>query len=144
MINSIRSSIISLIKAHWYQHQLLINTPQCAELRRVYSQEEWWKEIGAFISMPGRQCGKSTLITELAEELQTKGEQVVIFVPNRSIKNLLRHRTTAQIYTSINRPGIASGSHHLFVDEFTFVNPNTLSQLLSLPWKSVTMLGTCR
>jgi hypothetical protein len=135
------STISTLLEAMWDAHQARLDEPALKDLRGIYNQSDYWKEIGAFIATPARQTGKTTLLIKLAE----RSENAMIVVPRTSMALLIRERTKVKsVVGTTALLGMDYSKYDLFVDEFTYLSANDLERLLDKPWRSVTMFGTMR
>jgi predicted AAA+ superfamily ATPase len=141
--------IISIEKLRHELHQEYLKQDAIVKFKTILNTIEYWKEFGAFTCVSPRQSGKTTVLIQIAEELFRQEQQVIIFVPTFSMRDLIQkqfpHQTNVAIYTNGQElPHFSFSQYHLFVDEFMQIGQGKLDYLLNYNWKSVSLFGSLR
>lgn len=114
----------------------------------------YWREMGAFVSVLPRQSGKSTMIRTIVNSLGQNSESLSgdyrIVSPSESMRrclivNLGLDSSKVCIVTnSTALMGVNYSDINLFIDEFMYVHHSYLNAVLDWPWKSVTMVSSLK
>ena len=121
------------------------------KLKTCSSKFAWWVEEGAFISMLPRQSGKTEMLIRMAKIFQSEKEDFVFAVHHSATKiNILRrfpiNSNKVEVITGAIAGNMFDGMEnisdtHLLVDEYMYVNKNSLKAIISQDWKSISMVG---
>lgn len=127
----------------WIAHQELLETNRYKDLKRVLPISNWWKEVGTFVSIPGRQIGKTTLINKLYENLVWADERSLVIVPTNRARDRYMYK---RVFTpqGLDLKDINIEKTNLFLDEFTYLPRDFVKSLYNLQWKSISIFGTLR
>lgn len=116
---------VSDIFNKWLQVQEV--SSQREDMREVLTQSGWWQECGATVIASPRQTGKSTSARGFADVLIHLGRTpVLVSVPSPHLPD-----TNAQ-------------SVDLVCDEFFYYPEGLKKEILSKPWKSLTIVSTMK
>jgi len=111
---------------------------------RLLTSKSYWNEVGALFVISSRQTGKTTALKGLIDHLKSvyPDDQSVVVTPYKTQIDLLDTGDIKLIGKRQSNRLLGQKTDHLFVDEFMYIEKEFRDELLELPWKSVTMIGS--
>jgi hypothetical protein len=147
---------LELFRWKWFHEVLMKKT--ITQKRKIMAKQSgdlkfFWKEDGAFVSTLPRQSGKTDMLIRLSRifDGSETSEKYIVIVDNFKMKENLVNRgfnknyvfTKYMFENDIRGKNMPPEEYNLMIEEYQRFG-TTLDDILGLPWKSVTMVGTLR